>query len=182
MNGFRAGFRSMADGGIPRQKKPWPSGHGASQRDRFRYIGVSAGILILSIYLFLTVTQNGYWKDSVTFFERTLRFNPEPKWRIYEGLGRAYKEKGQLEKAVMAYKGAIESNPRDLPAYNNLANAYLAMGRVGEAIVEFKKALAINPNDAIVYYNLSDAYRRQGDVASAQEAAKRAAELGFGRP
>ncbi|MDB4349842.1 hypothetical protein OAA99_02695, partial [Omnitrophica bacterium] len=52
---------------------------------------------LLAFYSFLTIKQNCYWKDPITFCERTLRYVPESAW-MYNNLGNARYVKGEKDK------------------------------------------------------------------------------------
>ncbi len=113
---------------------------------------------LLSFYSFLTIRQNTFWKESLTFFEMTLKYAPTSA-RAHNNIGLAYKELKQIKKAVASYQGAIAIKPDYAEAHYNLGIAYKAAKKNEKAIASFKKAIAINADYAKAYNNLGNIYR-----------------------
>ncbi len=63
--------------------------------------------------------------------------------KIYFRLGNIYFDAGELEKAELAYKKAIEANPEHVNAHHNLSVVYRRQGRIGEYIKLRKRALKL---------------------------------------
>ena len=146
---------------------------------RLRAVAVAVFIAAVAYLAALTVRQNGYWKDSITFYETTLHFSPD-NGRIYANLATEYLRLGRHEKAVEVYKTAI-ANMRDTAgAYNNLGITYASLGRNAEAVEAYRKAIEENPSFAEAYNNLGVSYAEMGDRAGAVEAFGRAIELNPG--
>ncbi len=85
--------------------------------------GMILVIALLGWYSFLTVRQNLYWRDDLTFYERTIKFKPNTP-RVYYNLGIVYAELGRTEEAIQMYQKAIELAPDYFLAHNNLAVVY----------------------------------------------------------
>lgn len=142
----------------------------------------SKGIAIICIgsliffYSFLTVIQNKYWKDPITFYERNLKFSPKSP-RLLNNLALSYKSIGNYKKAMELYKEAIEYNPDHIEAYNNLGVLYITLDKLQDGILLFKKAIEINPNYAKAYNNLGQAYTAIGQLDLAIAEFKKAIEL-----
>lgn len=139
------------------------------------YLYRTKGLRILSIifltaitgfYSLLTIKQNNYWREPVSFYERTLRYAPNSP-TVLNNLGNSYYEGGRLEEAITLYKKAIEIDPLHVKSYNNLANVYSKLGMTEEAIGLCKKAITIDPNYAMTYYNLANAYAFGGNMEEA---------------
>lgn len=78
---------------------------------------------------------------SVEQFEKAVRSAPNDyRWRA--GLGRAYEQIDQIEKAEAQLKAAADLAPTYAFPRWHLGNFYLRQGREGEAIAELKKATA----------------------------------------
>ncbi|MBN1912901.1 MAG: tetratricopeptide repeat protein, partial [Candidatus Omnitrophica bacterium] len=103
-----------------------------------RLIAVSSFLALFIFYSFLTIEQNKYWRDPVTFYERTLEYNPESAV-IYNELALEYEKAGRIEEAAAAYKKAIALWPQAEGLYLNLANLYRNAGRDEEAKEAYKK-------------------------------------------
>jgi DNA-directed RNA polymerase specialized sigma24 family protein len=52
-------------------------------------------------------------------------------------------------------------------------------GRSDEALAAYDRALALDPNDAVAWYNKGVALRKMGRAREAEQAARRAKELGW---
>jgi serine/threonine protein kinase/tetratricopeptide (TPR) repeat protein len=61
---------------------------------------------------------------------------------------------GELDKAVQTYQEAIESYPRDWPAYGNLGIAFAEQGQYEKAVEVTKQALRLAPDRVSNYGNL----------------------------
>lgn len=107
--------------------------------------GIAVCIAITCLYSYLTIKQNAYWQDALSFFKRTLFFAPY-SYDIHLNLGVAYHEMGRLKEAEDSYKRAITINPRRLRAYSNLAVLYASQGRFDDALSQFNAALETNRN------------------------------------
>lgn len=109
----------------------------------------------------LTMAQNGYWKEPIAFYERTIRFSPSNA-KLYNVLGLEYEAAGKIEKALAAFHTAVEIDPKFVGAYNNIALAYNFAGRPAEAVEACEKALEIDPKFGAAYNNLGIAYHQLG--------------------
>ena len=103
--------------------------------------------------------------------------NPRPSNDgSYVDLGWTYRKRGDLAKAVAAFKKALEINPRNEDAYGGLGLIFDERGEYVQAAAAFKKALEINPQNKS-YVDLGWSYRKRGDLAKAVAAFKKALEI-----
>ena len=114
-----------------------------SEHRQIRLVAIVLLISGLSFYSALTVYQNRFWKDPITFYERTLKFSPQSS-RLHNSLGGEYFYRGEYEKAKQEFKKAIEIKPTHADAYNNLGTTYLSLGQPEKAKKFFKKALTLH--------------------------------------
>lgn len=114
---------------------------------------------LLVFYALVTIKQNEYWKEPVSFYSRILKFNPESVV-AYTGLGVAYEERGRINEAIKAYQKAISLGFAYQKPYNNLGLIYYGLGRNEEAIALYNKAMEINPRFPNTYNNLGVIYAR----------------------
>ena len=77
-------------------------------------------------------------------------------WNI---LGTAAAQTGNLEKAINAFEKAISIKPNYAEAHNNFGNALKEQGRLEEAIQAFHKALLLKPDFAAAYRNIGNAFK-----------------------
>ncbi len=140
---------------------------------------IPAIIIIASLsgfYSFLTVRQNAYWSDPISFYERTLKFAPYSS-RVHSNLGNEFNSVGQREKAIAAYKKAIEINPRYAKAHFNLGNVYINMGKRAEAIASYQRAVEIKSDYPTALYNLGNAYKAMNKNKGAIAAYRKVVEI-----
>ncbi|MFA6385043.1 MAG: tetratricopeptide repeat protein [Candidatus Omnitrophota bacterium] len=133
-------------------------------------------LLLSGWYSFITVKQNSYWKDPVTFFERAAKYAPESHL-IHNNLAGAYTAVNRNDDAIKEYKRALEINPRYSKAYGNLGFLYAGSGKYEDAIKAYNTALEINPEDAVVLNNLGNAYYDLGNIKEAVDNYKKAVSV-----
>ena len=86
----------------------------------------------------LTIQQTAYWKEPITFYERTLKYAPNNR-RFYNELAIEYENKGNNSEAEMAYKEALKINPAAVGIYYKLGNLYDKTGnREGSSAISLK--------------------------------------------
>jgi len=122
---------------------------------RWRYR--KAILLTLSILIILglsikTWTQVGYWQDSVTLFDHTLKVT-DHNWFAYFDRGNAHKDLGHYVQAIEDYNKAIEIRSNYAEAYNNRGITHAVLGNHRHAIEDYNKAIEIKSNYAEAYYN-----------------------------
>lgn len=76
-------------------------------------------------------------------------------------LGNSYYETRQWERAIEAYKKAIELDPEYQGAFANLGVTYYQQQEFNLAALQYEKALELNPEDGEVAYNLGALYLQQ---------------------
>jgi hypothetical protein len=104
---------------------------------------------VLLICLVLTIRQNYLWGNHIRFYEYTLQFTQSA--RLFNNLGMAYAEEGQLEKAVVNYNQALDISNGYPQIYYNLGNVLLAQGNSEEALTNFLLAIELDPAFAYAY-------------------------------
>jgi len=92
-------------------------------------------------------------------------------------LGNLYATLGKIEKAVLAYRSAIELNPAFTPAYVNLADLHRSQGDEAEAEQALRHAVGEIPGNADVHHALGLSLVRQKRTDEAVEAFERAARF-----
>ncbi len=78
--------------------------------------------------------------------------------RMYSNLGAVLNTIGETERAVAAYRRALDLEPDNPWALNNLGVLYRNSGRAGPAVEVFKKALVLKPDFADAQINLRLTY------------------------
>jgi tetratricopeptide (TPR) repeat protein len=109
-------------------------------------------------------------------YKKAIALLPD-KASIYNNIGIAYIEKGDIETAITCYKKAISINPKTDNVYYNLGNAYALKEEFDNAIYCLQKEISLNPNDNNAYRSLGAAYSGKGDDETAIIYLKRAVDL-----
>ena len=123
----------------------------------------------------LALLLNKQYREAVAVLENTLvviRDNEKTarnaveiadlKVQSHYNLGLAYYHNGQIEKAVVAYKKAIQLEPHFADAYGGLAVIYWRRGDLNAAIRHCQKAIKIAPENIEFHQNLTRMYWQQG--------------------
>jgi Tfp pilus assembly protein PilF len=129
------------------------------------FIGVTA-IVSMS---YMTITQIGIWKNSITLWTHVIEKESGRVPIAYKNLGHAYAAQGLYNMAIEQYRNALNLRPDYVEAHNNLGNAYLSTGLVDMAIEQFQVALRLEPDYAPAHYNLANAYKSKGQLDMAIE-------------
>lgn len=141
------------------------------QKD-FRIPAIILIIGLIGFYSFLTVIQNKYWNNHISFYKRTLRYAPDSA-RVYNNLCRAYIEKGKNIEASLACRKAIEIQPNYVAAYANLGDAYRNLGNISGAISAYDKAVEIDSQSSHTHsLSLAAAYYALGNTLAKRQEKK----------
>lgn len=106
----------------------------------------------------------GNYENAIIYFKKALELKliPHLHMDIFNSLGITYSEMGDDEKAVSAFKEAIQVLPFSIIPYNNLGRQYIKMGRFDLAIEILEKGLKIR-EEPHLRSNLSAAYAKKRD-------------------
>jgi predicted O-linked N-acetylglucosamine transferase (SPINDLY family) len=115
-------------------------------------------------------------EEAVLAYENAIRINPSMA-DIYDNLGGALKQLGQLEDAINSYDDAIKADPFFAEAYNNRGNTLHSLGRFNEAVNSYQNAIKIKPNYAEAYSNLGFTQKCLGRHEEAVNNCNQAIEL-----
>ena len=96
---------------------------------------------------------------------------------IWNILGTAAAQTGQIDQAINAFKRVTAIRPDYADAYYNMAVVLKDQGKLEEAIEASKKALSLKPDYAEAYYNMGNVLKDQGKLEEAIEAYKKALSL-----
>jgi len=143
---------------------------------RYRKIWLTTlATVFITILMGMTWKQVGYWKNSITLFEHTLKITSN-NYLPHNNLGVALQDEGRIDEAIDHYLKALQINPYYEKAHYNLGVALQDEGRIDEAIDHYLKALQINPDYEKAYYNLNEvlAFSREidGNIDKIEKALK----------
>ena len=92
-------------------------------------------------------------------------------------LGGLYAALGQMDKAVAAYKTAIDIDATYIPGYVNLADLYRAQGLEADTEKVLNQAAKVSPENAVVHHALGLSLVRQQRTDEGVEELRLAAKL-----
>jgi len=134
------------------------------------------GGTLVAVLGFMTMTQLGSWKDSVTLWEKVVKVYPDSSQVAHGNLANAYKAAGRPDDALKEYDKAIAIPPPHAFPHDGKGTLLFDKGQTDEAIREFKAAIALDPTYPMAHRNLWFAYEAKGMHAEAlaeiQEAVK----------
>ena len=93
---------------------------------------------------------------------------------LWNLLGAASKNLGNIDVSIRSFKKVIELNPKYADGYNNLGVALQEKGNLDESIKHFNKALSLSPNYAQAYNNVGITYKKKGKLSLAAKYIKKA--------
>lgn len=120
----------------------------------------------------------GKWDDAIHEYEKALenRQYPTPQW-VHYNMGYAYFNKGEYQRAMLAFKEAIKFQPDMSMFHLWLGLAYMKLEMTKEAIAAYEAAKRLDARNMDIYYNLGFAYLKEGMRSEALDAFKRVVEL-----
>jgi tetratricopeptide (TPR) repeat protein len=126
----------------------------------------------------LTFVVGGINEKAVKVFievlQRDDRYAP-----AYKGLGQAYFQMREYDRAEKNLKQAVELDSKLWKAHNLLGISYSYQKRYEIAIDEYNKAILIKPDEGILYNNLGLSYFLMGEYEEAVDAFQNAIETKF---
>jgi Tfp pilus assembly protein PilF len=161
------GLAVMMAWGVPDLLKKW------NYRKEILLASSALSILCLSI---IAWTQVGYWQNSITLFDHTLKVT-DNNWLAYNNRGFAYNILGNYRQTIEDCDRAIEIKPDYAEAYYNRGVAYNGLGNYRQAIEDFSRAIEIKPDFADYYNNRGAAYVGLGNYKQAIDDYDRAIEI-----
>lgn len=113
--------------------------------------GIASAVVFPAIGI-LTFLQAGYWRDSVSLWEYTIRTSPENSM-AHSNLGAEWLKQGKLAKALPHLWEAVRLNPTNWQGQFNLGVALERQGQLDPAIEHYAAALRIKPDLAFAHAN-----------------------------
>jgi tetratricopeptide (TPR) repeat protein len=95
----------------------------------------------------------------------------------HNNLGRALKEKGEVDEAITCLQKAIDLDPKLAYAYANMGIARRAKRQFDEAIACYRKAMELAPKDPVIPNNLANVLKDKGQLDEAIDFYKKAIAL-----
>ncbi len=142
-------------------------------------IFLPAGIFLVTILAVLSWQQCGYWKNSLTLFDRTLHVTKD-NYIAHNHYASALSKNKNFDKAIYHYGEAIRINPIYADAYYNRGIIYYVTGQKKLALQDFTDAIRRIPESsksASAYNNIGITYFELGQKQSSIDNLSRAIEL-----
>jgi tetratricopeptide (TPR) repeat protein len=96
---------------------------------------------------------------------------------LWDKIGIAYHQLGDLNAARKNYEHAIKLNPKYADAINNVGTIFYSQKKYRTAISRYNKAISMAPDIATIWSNLGTAYYARGRFADMAKAYAKALEL-----
>lgn len=141
-----------------------------------KIVTLVALLTVVGSYATATVLRNPDWKDNFTLWSKTVVSSPNSSI-AHGSLGRAYQERGQLEKAVAEYEKALRIYPADYKAHYNLGVIYDQQDLPAKAVHHYQRAIELNPQYIDARFNLGNVYQKQGLLDKAVQQFRKVIEL-----
>ena len=110
-------------------------------------------------------------------YRQAIRLDPYNAADAYYALGLVYRDWGQPDDEIQAYKQAIKLRPDYTSAYERLGSRYFRSKKYPEAIEVFKQLASLKPGDAVPPNSLGEAYLEMNRLPEALENFRQAIRL-----
>ncbi|HNW39512.1 MAG TPA: tetratricopeptide repeat protein [Candidatus Omnitrophota bacterium] len=130
------------------------------------------GALFL-FYFFLTLVNNNYYKDPITFYRQVLSVDKDHSF-VRVNLGNAYLQKYMFDQAIQEGQAVLQAEPGAWDAYLLLGHAYKGKGEFDQAVKFYRQAIQLNPVGIQGYLNLGITLAETEDAVSAEGVFKEA--------
>jgi tetratricopeptide (TPR) repeat protein len=122
----------------------WGLGEAAARRRALRTAVTVLATAAVAALALRAHTQAGYWRNSITLYERTLEVAPDNPIMLLN-LGIEYMDRGRLDEAMACYRKALPLEPGSGRLHAALGTTLARKGRHEEAMEHLKEALRLNP-------------------------------------
>ena len=149
----------------------WFAADWAARANVNRNLLAGSFALVAAPYIFVTHTQIGYWRDSITLFTHTLEVTGH-NGIAENDLGSAYLEKNQFQVAEPHFRNATRFIPELASAHYNLAVSLHRQNRFDAAIPEYREAIRLasdRTEAAQAHNNLGILYLTSQNTADAMK-------------
>ena len=117
------------------------------------------------------------YRESEAAYRQAIKLDPYNAADAYYALGLTYREWGQFDDEIQAYKHALRLKPDYARAYDRMGQRYLQMKKYAEAIEAFKQLAVLRPGDANALNSLGEAYEALNRHDDSAEAFRQAIRL-----
>jgi tetratricopeptide (TPR) repeat protein len=98
------------------------------------------------------------YREAETAYRQAIKLDPYNAADAYYALGLNYRDWGQFDDEIAAYKNVIRLRPDYANAYDRLGQRYVQLKKYPEGIEAFRQLIMLKPGDAGAQNNLGEAY------------------------
>jgi tetratricopeptide (TPR) repeat protein len=138
---------------------------------RRQFAPVVAAAVIVTVWTGWTIQRNRVWATEFSLWTDTVAKAPSNP-RAMSSLAVAYRDLGELDRAVALLQEATRANPGFHHGFGQLGVALLDRGDLEPALEAFQRAHALDPTDAQDTYHLGVVYQKLGRPDDAERAYK----------
>lgn len=124
---------------------------------------------------FLTVRQNGVWKNGETLWTHVLKYHKDAH-TPWNNRGRYYRELGMTDQALSDYNASIALKEK-ASTYNSRGKLFFDKGRHQEALADYNRGIELDPKLGELYVNRAAVHGTLGDLKQALADANKGLEL-----
>jgi tetratricopeptide (TPR) repeat protein len=117
------------------------------------------------------------YREAIDTYRAGLQTKPGDSAVIWDKIGIAYHQIGDLNGAKKAYERALKIDKKYADAINNVGTVFYAEKKFGSAISRYKRALQYAPDSASIYSNLGTAWYARGKFDLMAQAYSKALQL-----
>jgi tetratricopeptide (TPR) repeat protein len=129
-------------------------------------------------HLGLVYNRQGKHGQAIEMFTRAAEdFMYPSRFAAYNNLGNVYFVMGQYQKALDAYKNALQVFPEYSRAHDNMGLAYEALREWDLAIEAYKSSIQFAPEYPLSYLHLANLYLKFKQYGEAREMVLKAMEV-----
>jgi adenylate cyclase len=126
------------------------------------------------VMLGMTLNNAGKPDEALNNIKKGIRLDPFPDPWVFYHLGRSYRQQGQYEKALTAYKKALHLSPDSLHNHLSLTVIYILLDRQEEAEAAAEKILEIEPNFSVKRATKALPYKNKAELKMVADALRKA--------
>jgi protein O-mannosyl-transferase len=119
------------------------------------------GMTVLFVFGFCTWVQAGYWRDSVTLFQRAIDVVPENA-QAHMFMANTLIRQGKVDQAVPHFAEAVRIVPNEPYNLTDYGHALLESGKFDEAASRLQEAIGLLPDSGDAHFFLGVAQFQQG--------------------
>jgi tetratricopeptide (TPR) repeat protein len=152
---------------------------GADILNRWHWSARTQAIVVgtlLAGFTICTWIQVGYWRNSVTVWERTLQVTRD-NYRAHFSLGLVFLHQGKWERAQKQFAEALRLEEDSSEAHFNMGVALFDQGDLEGAADQYQSVIRLSSDYASAYHNLGVVRLRQGRLEESRKYFTRALEL-----